>query len=136
MKRRLLLGMTALTLTALVGFAGFTSHRANAHELNSYSGEDVAVDLTNDQFAKIENGEEVTVDGVVISGSSDEDVAVDLTNDQFAKIENGEEVTVDGIVISGLSEEYKEVALTDEQFAKIENGEEITTDGIVIKGEK
>ena len=101
MKRRLLLGMTALTLTALVGFAGFTSYRANAQELNNYSGEDVAVDLTNDQFAKIENGEEVTVDGIVISGLSEEYKEVALTDEQFAKIENGEEITTDGIVIKG-----------------------------------
>ena len=78
MKKSLVFGLAALTVAAGVGFGGFSAYKANAQEnikgntSSEQSAEinDVEVQLNDEQYAKVKNGEEITLNGMTITGLS------------------------------------------------------------------
>lgn len=148
MKKSLVFGLAALTVAAGVGFGGFSAYKANAQENikgntsseQSTEIKDVEAQLNDEQYAKVKNGEEITLNGMTITGlakdaegieygdnvaldqdlelnnsniANEESVEVQLDDDQYEKIKNGEEVTLNGMTITGLSKDAANFADED-----------------------
>lgn len=144
MKKTLVYGLAALTVAAGVGFGGFSIYKANAQENakestsasaeQSSESQDIEFQLTDEEYEKIENGEEITLNGMAITGLAEGAEGIEYGNGAALD----EEVELDSSIIDESSEETNEesieVQLDDEQYAKIKNGEEITLNGMTITG--
>lgn len=136
MKKSLVFGLAALTVAAGVGFGGFSAYKANAQENikgntsseQSTEIKDVEAQLNDEQYAKVKNGEEITLNGMTITGLAKDAEGIEY-GDNVA-LDQDLELNNSNIV----NEESVEVQLDDDQYEKIKNGEEVTLNGMTITG--
>lgn len=140
MKKSLVFGLAALTVAAGVGFGGFSGYKANAQEnikgntSSEQSAEinDVEVQLNDEQYAKVKNGEEITLNGMTITGLAKDAEGIEY-GDNVA-LDQDLELNNSNIADEYSNEESVEVQLDDDQYEKIKNGEEVTLNGMTITG--
>lgn len=72
MKRKLLFGIVALALTTLLGTVAISVSKSNtqqaAKKLDVDNGNDIPIEMSEEEREKIKNGEEIKKDDILIKG--------------------------------------------------------------------
>ena len=72
MKRKLLFGIAALALTTLLGTVAIEVSKSNtqqvAKKLDVDNGNDIPIEMSEEEREKIKNGEEIKKDDILIKG--------------------------------------------------------------------
>lgn len=113
MKKLLVLGLAALSLSAVIGntvYASVTTEGNNTTKIEQEYNEneemcDKLLEISDNQIAELKEGKELTLDEIILNGLNEEeneieDIMFEIEDSQLENFKNGAILNIDGKTIN------------------------------------